>query len=115
MFLSKESEQGITLKGTNLRKCFKVPQRNIFGIFGATKEECIDVKVGDTVLNNVLVGGAEFEWIPSRFDLSQDNKLIIYLYYNGFPSTSDQVSEIYQKISSNKDEAIFSKPQFRLK
>lgn len=114
-YITRESEQGIILKGTNLRKCFKVPQRNIFGIFGATKEECVDVKVGDTVLNNVLVGGAEFEWMPSRFDLSQDNKLIIYVYYNGFPSTSDDVFNIYQKISSNKDNPVFSKPQFRLK
>jgi len=114
-YITKESEQGIALKGTNLRKCFKVPQRNIFGILGATKEECVDVKVGDTILNNVLVGGAEFEWIPSRFDLSQDNKLIIYVYYNGFPSTSDDVFNIYQKISSNQDRPGFSKPQFRLK
>jgi len=114
-YITRESEQGITLKGTTLRKCFKVPQKNIFGIFGATKEECTDVEVGDTILNNVLVGGAEFEWIPSRFDLSQDNKLILYVYYNGFPSTSEDVFDIYQKISSNKDKPAFSKPQFRLK
>ena len=111
-YIIRESTQGITLKGTTITKCFDVPQRNLFGVFGATKQECVDVNVGDTSLKEVIVGGAEFEWSPSRIDLSRDNKLVIYMYYNGFPSTSESVLNAYDQISTNKDKPGFIKPQF---
>ena len=87
------------------------PKETYLGYLGQQSRN-VDVNVGDTSLKEVIVGGAEFEWSPSRIDLSRDNKLVIYMYYNGFPSTSESVLNAYDQISTNKDKPGFIKPQF---
>ena len=108
----KESERGITLQGSSTTKCFEVPKKGIAGFFGQTSEECVPIKVDSFEANQLIAGGAEFDWSVDILDLEQSNELTFYTYYNGFPNTVEGLTNIYDQVRENHRRAGFRYPEF---
>ena len=50
-------DSNIVLPGSTKTQCTKVPESGLFGIFGATREECFDISIPETRIENALIGG----------------------------------------------------------
>ena len=52
-------DSNIILPETSKRECTKVLESGLFGIFGATREECFDISIPETRIENALIGGGK--------------------------------------------------------
>jgi len=51
----------ITIPASTERQCHDVPRTGLLGLFGAVREECFDVTIPETKIENALIGGGESE------------------------------------------------------
>lgn len=110
-----DSETGITIPGSNQEKCTDIPKSGIQGLFGIQEEKCITVNIPDTVLDQVVVGGAISQIQISSFDLSGNNILTIPTKYNRIPTSLDDLTRIQAEIEQNAQEVGFPSPRFEWK
>lgn len=108
----RDSKEGIIIPGFTQERCTTIPKIGIAGLFGLEEERCVDITIEDTILDQVVVGGANTNIQISELDLIQNNKLIIYTYYNGIPSSLDELNSIQSEIETNSQKAGFISPRF---
>jgi hypothetical protein len=49
----------LRIPASSKRQCYDVPKGVIGGIFGITKEECVEISLPETVIESALIGGGE--------------------------------------------------------
>ena len=92
-YVIKESKEPLTIKGDTVENCADIPKFGILGVFGFKDKKCFTNKLDDVKLDQVLVGGNEFEWNYN----GGGNELTIYITYDRIPRTVNEMGEIYSK------------------
>lgn len=109
--LIENSTWGIIIAEKQIRTCVEVP-KGILGVFGATEEKCTEATIPSITLEQAITGGAEFDWNIDRSLLASDNKLILYTVFDTFPTTYDDLTDVYEKITDNAKSTAFMLPGF---
>jgi len=76
------SNASITLPASSKTQCTEVPRGGIFGFFGGSREECIDISIPETKIESALVGGGRGEIYILPSDLEKGK---ITLKVDAFP------------------------------
>src|SRR3989338_1813940 len=66
----------ITIPSSTKTQCVQVPQTGIFGFFGGTKEQCIDITIPETKIESALIGGGKSEIYLLPSDLEKGKMTI---------------------------------------
>lgn len=109
--LIENSTWGIIIAEKQIKTCVEVP-KGILGIFGAREEKCTEATIPSTTLDQAITGGAEFDWNIDRSLLASDNKLVLYTVFDTFPTTYDDLTNVYEKIGENAKSTVFMLPEF---
>ncbi len=51
----------LKIPGSTKRQCTEVSESGIAGLFGGTREECVDITISETAIENALIGGGKTE------------------------------------------------------
>jgi len=51
------TDSNIVIPGSTKTECRELPREGILGIFGSTKQECFDISIPETKIENALIGG----------------------------------------------------------
>jgi len=97
-YIMRETNSPLKIEGGSIENCIEVPKENILGAFGAKDKKCFTNELDDVELDQVLVGGNEFEW---NYD-GQGSQITIYVTYDGIPSTVNEMGENYGRISNKE-------------
>ena len=65
----------------------------MLGVFGFKDRKCFTSELEDVELNQVLVGGNEFEWSYN----GAGDEITIYITYDKIPKTVSEMSDVYSK------------------
>jgi hypothetical protein len=82
-----------------ITKCVKVPAPSVLGLF-IKKEQCTDITIDPISLDNLIIGGNNFDFTLSNSDLAK-NKLLIYLIIEDTPKDQEDLSKIVSNIPTN--------------
>jgi len=89
----------ISSEGYIETQCVEVPRSGILGLF-LNEEKCFDIEIEDMDIDNVIIGGSEFEWTaPSS--LTNYDKIVFYATTNGIPGDISGITDIFNKIKLN--------------
>lgn len=109
-YLMKGGES-IKLEDYTIRKCIEVPKAGLLGLF-LKEEKCFENVVEGGEVENVIVGGAEFEFDVGKSEVANAEKIIIYVMQDDVPKTAEEVNEIYGKLGSYDSNINFLYPEF---
>ncbi len=70
------SDSEIKIPASKKTECINAPRGGIFGLFGATREECIDIAIPETKIEYALIGGGRTETYILESEL-QKGKIVI--------------------------------------
>lgn len=77
------TNSSITIPGSKTTQCSDVPTTGILGLFGSTSQQCFDIDIPETKVDNALAGGGKSETYFFPADLEKGKlKLIV----NAFPA-----------------------------
>ncbi len=108
-YVIDNSNFNIDVPSKEVEKCVQVPQRNILGLLGATKEECVKVQTGKQVLNSIVKGGGSVEFELNKKDLEKAEKIILYTRVSNLPADYSAISNIYE----NLENITINKPELK--
>lgn len=101
-YLLLSSQRGIEIEDKKIKVCTDVPKEGALGIFGFTEKKCTEQKIDGTTLQEVMVGGNDFEFEISTRDLADSSKMLFYVDYAGIPLNYNQITNINEKIKKIK-------------
>jgi len=90
----------ITIPESKSEKCFDVPN-GVLGIFGITKQQCMEVVIPAQVLNNAVIGGGKLEQYITESELQQGN-LEIDVGSLSVPKSMGELQQVYENIDNNQ-------------
>jgi len=93
-YIMKESDNPIKIEGETVEHCSDFPRGGVLGVLGFTEKKCFTNELEDVELDQVLVGGNEFEW---SYDGDGD-EIIIFVTFDGIPKTLDEMGGIYGRV-----------------
>ncbi len=95
------SGRELRIPASSTRQCVEIPAGGLMGIFGKTNEECFEVEMPATTLENSLSAGGNSLEIFSEGELKSAGKLKINI--PSLPTVRDleQVQQNYELIESN--------------
>ena len=80
-----------------METCIDIPKKGITAFFGATEQECTTIKIPDVELDNLVTGGAEFEWSINKNELYTSDYIKFYIRTKATPTSLEEVSNINMK------------------
>lgn len=98
----------ITIKGQTIENCFETPQNTILGLIFKEKK-CVEIKTEDMIMNEVIKGGAQFEFTLTRDSLN-NGYITFYTMVDKIPSSFESLNLIYSGISKNAKSDYFREP-----
>jgi hypothetical protein len=107
-YITKNSEFDIEIDGGEVMKCVNVPRSGILGLF-FKEEQCFDFNLEDAEMDEVIVGGAEFNFTVDR-SISHSDEIILYTIFNKIPENYDDVYNIQNSILLNAFSEEFRYP-----
>lgn len=99
-YVIDSSNFNIQIPPKEIERCVQVPQRNILGLLGATKEECVKVQTGSEVFNNVVKGGGSATFELNKKDLDSAEKIILYTHVSNLPNDYKTISDTYEGLEN---------------
>ena len=107
-FVTKEDK--IKIEKQTLHECTSVPRKGLLGLI-FKEEKCVDIDVGGFDLDNVIIGGNNFEFNVDKEELNS-RKIIFYLNVYDTPETQEEISELYEKINAGGIVNNFRYPEY---
>lgn len=92
----------INLPETTTKECTKLPSSGILGIFGATQESCVDMKIPAQVISNALTAGGTANLYLEGSSLKNSNSIEIDTTNFGTPSSIEQLQNNYLIFETSK-------------
>lgn len=86
----------VVIPSTRKTECFTVSKGGIAGIFGSTKEECVNVEIPSTKIDYALKGGGKLEDYYLLADELQTGKIIIDVSELATPNSLEQLQYNYE-------------------
>ena len=88
------SNSSINIPESRKTQCTDVPRSGILGIFGATKEQCVDIIIPGTKIDQVLIGGGQSEEFLLESEISK-GKMDIFVSSIDKPKTIEELQNGY--------------------
>jgi len=107
-YVSGDPGFDVSAGGSTFRECVSVPKKGIAGLF-FNEEQCFDMEIEEFELENVVIGGAEFEWSASY--LAGYDELTVYGAIKDSPSGVSELTNIFNQISSYHTNINFREPE----
>ncbi|MBS3160621.1 hypothetical protein J4213_02885 [Candidatus Woesearchaeota archaeon] len=111
-YLSMNDPGKITIDPETVEKCVKVPKGGLLGLF-FDETKCITTTLEGFNLEDVVVGGAVFEYGIDRINLANSDKIIIYTIFDMVPENNDEITLVYEGVSLNADNINFKYPELK--
>ena len=111
-YLIAKSVNGIKINPEEIQKCVKVPKGGVLGLF-FDESKCLTTTLEGFTLDQVIIGGAEFEYQVNRENLVNSNRITIYTMFDKIPQTNNEVASIYDNINTNNQNPNFKYPELR--
>ncbi|MFH0936455.1 MAG: hypothetical protein V1815_02130 [Candidatus Woesearchaeota archaeon] len=108
-----ENENGIKIGDQSIPYCFDKPKSGVLGLIGMTEKECTETNIQGTTLDQIIAGGAEFDFTVDRNDLVNSNTLVIYSPFEKIPTTFTELNQVYKNILDNSKNKNIKSPEFR--
>jgi hypothetical protein len=108
-----QNENGIKIGDQVIPYCYDKPKGGIFGLIGMTDKECTETTILGTILDQIVAGGAEFDFSVNRQDLVNSNTLVVYSPFEKIPTTFTELNSIYKNILDNSKNKNVRLPEFR--
>ena len=106
-YLLTEANQEIKIQTDSFVQCVEVPKPGVLGLF-MKEEKCFETELQGDTLTDALAGGAVFEW---NADLTNANKLTVYVPYDLVPRTQSEMLDVFNNIQTNHLNANFRYPE----
>ena len=90
------SGSSLTIPSSSRRECVSVPKKGLLGVFGGTSEECFNVEIPSTTLDNALSGGGKNQILILEDDLRVSNRVVIDVPSLPSPLSLDQLQQNYE-------------------
>ena len=94
------SGSALTIPASSKRECVSVPKKGLLGFFGGTTEECFNVEIPATTLDNALSGGGKNTELILESDLSGSSIINIDLPSLPSPLSLDQLQQNYELLNN---------------
>lgn len=107
-FVTKEDK--VKIEKQTIRECTSVPKKGLLGLI-FKEEKCFDIDIGGFDLDNIIVGGNNFDLIIDDNDLVND-KMIFYVNIYDVPETQDEILGVYDKIDAGESVNGFRYPEY---
>lgn len=101
----------ITIPEQEIERCYRPSGLGVFGSL-FVGEKCVTEKLGSLTLNNVLIGGNNFELGLDRGELAEDNELVVYAIVQDTPLSQNDLINGYDSIENNHLNENFRLPEF---
>lgn len=85
----------VKLGATTSEQCIDVPQSNVGGFFGLTKEKCFTIEFPEQIISNALAGGGVQKYYILESELSSHNAVEINAGSLPVPTSIDQLNDNY--------------------
>ena len=89
----------ITIPSTRKVECFEISKGGVLGLFGQTKEKCIDIETPPITLDTVLIGGGKSNTYFLESQL-QEGQVNIAASELPFPDSAEQLQYNYEIFDS---------------
>ena len=109
-YIIANSTWPIQIEGQKITKCIKTPTTNILGLF-FEQERCIDTDIPDIFVNQIIKGGASFDFNFERSLLASNKEINIYTMADRMPTNYSDLSLAFESIDKNKDSKYFRYPE----
>lgn len=96
----------ITIPASSKQQCINKPKDGLMGFFGATEEECFDITIPETKLDNVIIGGG----VSTEYLLASElakGKAILKVSEFPRPNSLEQMQENFERFDVNPVEVVF--------
>jgi hypothetical protein len=107
-FVTKEDK--IKIEKQKIQECTSVPKKGLLGLI-FKEDRCFDIEVGGFDLDNVIIGGNNFEFNVNKEGLN-NRKIIFYANVYEVPDTQDEILEIYDNIDAGGAVNSFRYPEY---
>lgn len=91
----------IKLESENVRKCIKVPDTGIGGLFGAQREDCYDMSIPAQEVEQVIAGGGKAEFSCDETELKSSTKLSIDVPQFDIPKTVVEMQDNFNILETS--------------
>jgi len=85
----------LNLEAMTTEQCMEVPRTGVGGLFGLTKEQCLDVEIPAQIISNVLAGGGKETYYISEYELKDSTFIEINAGSLQLPESIEQLQENY--------------------
>jgi len=92
-------DSSVVIPSTRKVECYDVPKGGIFGLFGSTKEECVDIEVPAVNIDYALIGGGKTNTFILESEL-QNGRVIIDVSELPKPDSLEQLQYNYEIFNS---------------
>ncbi len=93
-------DSDVTIPSTTKRQCYEVSRGGLFGLFGRTKEECVNVEIPEVKIDYALTAGGKTSAYLLESDL-RTGELVIYVSELPKPTSLEQLQynfEVFDKL-----------------
>ena len=109
-YILRNYPNGITLPKQEIEYCNELPKPSVLGLLGFKETKCEKAEIPEVKLEQVLVGGAKFNFELSYDQIKNSNKITFYTIFNKVPSNSQELTELYNLIQKNHESNNFIMP-----
>jgi len=106
--VSVYSDSSLKIPESSTHKCFDVPKSNLLGLFGATKEKCIDITIPEQEIPSALIGGGKSQEYLLDSQLESSNEIIINAPSLPTPSSLEELGENYELFETQNVDVYLS-------
>jgi len=92
-------DSSVVIPITRKVECYEVPRAGIFGLFGGTKEECVDIEIPAVNIDYALIGGGKTNTFILESEL-QNGRVIIDVSELPKPDSLEQLQYNYEIFNS---------------
>jgi hypothetical protein len=92
-----------------IKECTSVPKEGLLGLV-FREEKCLDIDIGGFDLDNVVIGGNNYNLEISQNDLKDGMTFYVNVY--GVPESNDEILGIFDKIDGGSSVENFRYPEY---
>ncbi len=102
-----------TVDKRDIEKCVDVPKGWIGTLTGLTEEKCVKTEVPKVEIEQMLIGGNNFNWGIDKDELFDAEKIIFYVIVDRRPKKVNDLSEVYDSLEGNDQSRFFLYPELK--
>ncbi len=113
IYIIANSTRGIKLDEQKIENCIDIPKTGIAGLLGGTEKKCYETTLPSMTLDQVMIGGNQFEFTVNRDELSKAKSITFYSIYDNYPMNINDVNKITANIEENSKNEFFRLPEIQ--